>query len=116
MARATLTPVALTVVNCTVVSPTVPAPAGLFDRFARAGALPTVLGSTEQVEFTTPWNVIGFPAISVPAGLSSDGLPLAVQLVSTPGNEGRLLALAQQLEQLRSWTDAWPAIAGYPHR
>jgi amidase len=96
--------------------PTVPGPAAPADRFERAGALPTVLGSTEQVGYTTPWNVVGFPAISVPAGRTGDGLPLAVQLVGPPGSEGRLLALAAQLEQEQDWTASWPPIAGYAPR
>lgn len=53
--------------------------------------------------FTTPWNLAGFPAASVPAGLSSDGLPLAVQVVASPGGEATLLALLAQLEQLMPW-------------
>jgi amidase len=94
--------------------PTVPAPAMPADRFERARALPTVLGSSEQVGFTTPWNVVGFPAISVPAGQNADGLPLAVQLVGPPGSDARLLALAAQLEHERGWTKSWPEVAGHP--
>lgn len=52
---------------------------------------------------TLPWNLVRFPAMSVPAGLSADGLPLAVQLVGRPGSEATLLALAAQLEQLHPW-------------
>jgi amidase len=92
--------------------PTVPAPAGVAERYARAGVLPTVLYSSEQVGYTTPWNVVGFPALSLPAGLSTDGLPLAVQLVAPPGSEGRLLAVAAQLESRLSWTTRWPELAG----
>ncbi|HLJ68650.1 MAG TPA: amidase family protein [Chloroflexota bacterium] len=52
---------------------------------------------------TTPWNLVGFPAMAVPAGLSGDGLPLAVQIVGEPGTEGTLLAVAAQLEEIRPW-------------
>ncbi len=41
--------------------------------------------------------------MSVPAGLSPDGLPLAVQLVGLPGTERTLLAVARQVEELRPW-------------
>jgi amidase len=39
----------------------------------------------------------------VPAGFAADGLPLAVQLVGRPGDEGTLLSLAAQLEAERPW-------------
>lgn len=45
----------------------------------------------------------GLPAMSVPAGLSTQGLPLAVQLVGHPGAEGTLLALAKQIEEPQPW-------------
>jgi amidase len=62
----------------------------------------TTLGVANWI-CTPPWNLVGFPAMSVPAGLSHDGLPLAVQLVGVPGTERTLLALAKQLEELRPW-------------
>ncbi len=94
--------------------PTVPSLAGSAARHGRAGALPALLESTEQVGYTTPWNVAGFPAVSLPVGLSSDGLPLAVQLVAPPGGEGRLLALAAQLESRLGWTTRRPQLAAAP--
>jgi aspartyl-tRNA(Asn)/glutamyl-tRNA(Gln) amidotransferase subunit A len=49
--------------------------------------------------FTFPFNVTGLPALSVPVGLSSSGLPVGVQLVGPPGSEGRLLHLASNYER-----------------
>jgi amidase len=51
-----------------------------------------------RVPFTPAWNVTGQPALSVPAGFTHDGLPLAVQLVGPPGSEALLLSLAAQLQ------------------
>jgi amidase len=48
--------------------------------------------------FTPIVNLTGQPAITVPAGLGSDGLPLAVQLIGRAGAEDVLLSLAAQLE------------------
>ena len=48
--------------------------------------------------FTPAANVTGQPAISVPAGRTADGLPLAVQLVGRAGSEALLLGLAAQLQ------------------
>jgi amidase len=53
--------------------------------------------------YAAPWNFAGVPAISVPAGIRSDGMPAAVQLVGPPGSEALLLAVAAQLEQRLSW-------------
>ena len=58
---------------------------------------------------TTPWNLAGLPAASVPFG-TDQGLPLAVQIIAPPGGERTVLALAAQIEQLRPW----PLIAGRP--
>jgi amidase len=60
----------------------------------------------------TPWtaifNVTGQPAISIPAGFSDDGLPLAVQLVGKLGAEDTLYSLAAQIEAARPWADLRP--------
>jgi aspartyl-tRNA(Asn)/glutamyl-tRNA(Gln) amidotransferase subunit A len=45
-----------------------------------------------------PWSFIGFPAISLPCGLTPDQLPVGAQLVAGPFEDGRLLALAAALE------------------
>jgi aspartyl-tRNA(Asn)/glutamyl-tRNA(Gln) amidotransferase subunit A len=50
------------------------------------------------LSLTSPWNLTGGPAISVPAG-RIDGLPTAVQLITAPGNEHLLFAAAQALEE-----------------
>jgi aspartyl-tRNA(Asn)/glutamyl-tRNA(Gln) amidotransferase subunit A len=50
------------------------------------------------IRFTAPWNLLGFPAISLPSGFTESGLPLGLQLVGLPGHEEALLALAHRLE------------------
>lgn len=50
--------------------------------------------------FTTPFSVLGLPAISVPAGLLQTGeLPVGTQLVGHPGGDDELLAAARIVEQ-----------------
>ncbi|MGA2927159.1 MAG: amidase family protein [Solirubrobacteraceae bacterium] len=62
----------------------------------------------------TPWtpafNLSGQPAITVPAGLGADGLPLSVQLVGRLGDEDTLYALAGQIEQARPWSQQRPPV------
>ena len=62
--------------------------------------------------FTQLFNVTGQPAISLPLGLSSRGLPIGVQLAAAQGGEGLLFGLAAQLEQARPWTGLCPSYGG----
>jgi amidase len=61
--------------------------------------------------FTPIFNLTGQPAVALPAGFGSDGLPLSVQLVGRPGAEDMLYSLAGQLEDARPWADQRPALA-----
>jgi aspartyl-tRNA(Asn)/glutamyl-tRNA(Gln) amidotransferase subunit A len=48
--------------------------------------------------FTVPSSLTGLPAISVPAGLSADGLPLGLQLIAKPFDEATMLRAGFALE------------------
>ncbi|MCH7732973.1 MAG: Asp-tRNA(Asn)/Glu-tRNA(Gln) amidotransferase subunit GatA, partial [Candidatus Marinimicrobia bacterium] len=48
--------------------------------------------------FTTPVNLAGIPAISVPAGTHSSGLPIGLQLVGDFFNEETILRLSHYIE------------------
>ena len=50
--------------------------------------------------FTVTANMAGLPGISVPAGLSADGLPLGLQLIGKPFDEESLFALGQVIEDV----------------
>jgi amidase len=67
------------------------------------GATVTYLWESGWVPFGVLWNSTGQPAASVPAGFAADGLPLAVQLVGRPHDEGTLLTLSQEIEDARPW-------------
>jgi aspartyl-tRNA(Asn)/glutamyl-tRNA(Gln) amidotransferase subunit A len=49
--------------------------------------------------FTVTVNMAGLPGIAVPAGLSSDGLPLGLQLIGRPFDEETLFSLGAVIEQ-----------------
>jgi len=53
--------------------------------------------------FPSPWNLAGWPALSVPAGFHSNGMPIGVQLVAQPGGEQLLLSVAAAIERVRPW-------------
>lgn len=53
--------------------------------------------------FTVTVNLAGLPGISIPAGLDSKGLPLGLQLIGRPWEEGDLLNTAYALESALSF-------------
>jgi amidase len=64
----------------------------------------TLIARIAQYACYTPLNnANGSPAIAIPAGLSSEGLPIGVQLAARHGDERTLLELAYQIEQRQPW-------------
>ena len=53
--------------------------------------------------FTIPANLAGIPAISVPCGLDRDGLPIGLQILGKPFDEGTVLRAAYAFEQNTEW-------------
>ncbi len=80
-------------------------------RWEGRGSTWTLNGMSSTVPWPNVWNLTGQPAASVPSGLSSSGLPLAVQLVGRPNDEATLLSLAAQLEGEVGWTDWRPPVS-----
>jgi amidase len=58
------------------------------------------------------WNLAAFPALAVPAGVRADGVPAAVQIVTPPGGEDLLLAMAAQLTEILPWQRHPEPVAG----
>ncbi len=60
--------------------------------------------------FTMPFNVAGYPAISVCAGFGEGGLPVAIQLVGKPFQEPTLFRIADAFEKATPFRDRRPAL------
>jgi aspartyl-tRNA(Asn)/glutamyl-tRNA(Gln) amidotransferase subunit A len=86
-----------------VLTPTAPSPA-----FAIGEKMDDPIAMYLNDVFTVPASLAGLPGISVPAGLSGDGLPLGLQLLGQPFDEARLLNAARFLEIAADFT-ATPA-------
>jgi aspartyl-tRNA(Asn)/glutamyl-tRNA(Gln) amidotransferase subunit A len=78
-------------------TPTTPVAAGEI-RAAESVEMARVLTS-----LTAPFNLTGVPAISVPCGLTGDGLPVGLQLAAPWWREGRLLRAARAYESATEW-------------
>ncbi|MDZ7746149.1 MAG: amidase [Halobacteriales archaeon] len=61
-------------------------------------------------DWSLPWvfNVTGHPVVSVPAGLTENGLPVGMQIVGSRYTEEQLLAVAAAVERASPWGDAYP--------
>ncbi len=76
--------------------------------FDAEGRLPSVFGGRESTPgnngaLTTPSNIYGNPAISLPAGVASDGLPVGMQVIAAHHRESTLLELGVVWEATRPW-------------
>jgi amidase len=76
--------------------------------FEGLGPTRAMLRLLKFIPFTFPQNYSGQPAMSIPAGISADGVPEAVHLVGRPNDEATLISLAAQLESARPWAHHRP--------
>jgi len=88
--------------------PTVGEPPVPVRKWDGRGAVRTVIGMSRTYPFGIPFNYTGQPAAAVPAGFTSEGLPLSVQLVAPPNGEDVLFSLAAQLESEQRWFEQRP--------
>ncbi|HAD72764.1 MAG TPA: Asp-tRNA(Asn)/Glu-tRNA(Gln) amidotransferase GatCAB subunit A, partial [Alphaproteobacteria bacterium] len=65
--------------------------------------------------FTVPANLAGIPGMSVPAGLSSDGLPLGLQVLAGAFYEDKMYQVAKVIETQSEFSGAPPRAAGRAH-
>jgi amidase len=86
-----------------LIAPTTASPPLAIGAAAGLGSWGTQRQISAACPYAWPWNVLGWPAISVPAGLTADGLPFGVQLIGPANSEATLLALAAQLERVERW-------------
>lgn len=92
-----------------VLTPMLGGPPPIITEVAGRG-LARSLYRSNAAAWAAPWNAIGQPAASVPAGFDSHGLPLAVQLCGRPGDEATLLRVAAQHEEAHPWADRRPPV------
>jgi amidase len=88
-----------------------PLPLGYLDaNDASLGAEEWTRKIFDAFSFTPLFNLTGAPAMSLPLGTSSTGLPIGVQLTADLCGESTLFALAGQLERAMPWSDRRPQV------
>ncbi|MEY2818787.1 MAG: hypothetical protein RL275_2250 [Chloroflexota bacterium] len=60
---------------------------------------------------TAPFNVTGLPALSIPCGFTSEGLPIGLQIVSRAWNESGVLRIGYSYQEATDWHRMRPSIA-----
>jgi aspartyl-tRNA(Asn)/glutamyl-tRNA(Gln) amidotransferase subunit A len=63
-----------------------------------------------RIRNTGPFNVFGLPAISVPCGFTSSGLPIGLQIVGAPFAESTVLEMAHAYERATDWQTRRPRL------
>ncbi len=65
----------------------------------------------QLTRFTSPFNLTGLPALTVPCGFTSEELPIGLQIVSRPWNEAGVLRTGYAYQQATAWHKMKPKIA-----
>ena len=78
------------------------------DATSTAGAPTAFL--RDSIRFIVPYDLTGYPTLSLPCGQSPDGLPLSLQLVGRPLSEALLCRVGHAYERATEWHGQHPAI------
>ena len=62
------------------------------------------------VRYLAPFNLTGLPALSIPCGMSSNGLPIGMQIIGKAFDETTVLRVGHAYEQATSWFKRFPKI------
>jgi Asp-tRNA(Asn)/Glu-tRNA(Gln) amidotransferase A subunit family amidase len=93
-----------------LVTPQMPCAAWSLDSY------PTVIDGTstrtlfDHLPFTFPFNLTGWPAASVPCGFTSEGLPVALQIVTPWRQDSQCLRAAAAFEAAQPWAEYRPPL------
>ncbi|WP_189452971.1 amidase [Streptomyces abikoensis] len=91
-----------------VLTPTTAVPPLRTGALAGLGSWETDSRMIAACPYAWPWNVLGWPALSVPSGFTAEGLPMGAQLLGPSNSEPLLISLAAQLEADQRWHEHWP--------
>jgi aspartyl-tRNA(Asn)/glutamyl-tRNA(Gln) amidotransferase subunit A len=93
-----------------IVTPTTPITAPRIDQSTVEYGGISISPARLLPRFTSAFNLMGLPALSLPCGFTSAGLPIGMQIVGKTFQEGLLLRLAREFEENSSWHKRKPQI------
>lgn len=93
-----------------IVTPTVPIPAPKFDEVESPWQLPDEPFTEIQARYLRIFNLIGSPAITIPCGLTMNGMPVGLQIGGSPLTEGMLFRVAYAYECATKWHEKHPKL------
>ena len=93
-----------------VLAPTTAQPPPNVHDYDTLSGLATDRAMIRACPVTWPWNLLGWPSINVPAGFTSSGLPIGVQLMGPANSEPLLVSLAAELEAINGWASKQPHV------
>lgn len=93
-----------------VLAPTTAQPPPLLHAYDKRRSFATDRAMIAACPVTWPWNLLGWPSINVPAGFTSEGLPIGVQLMGPANSEPLLVSLAAELEAINGWVTKQPEV------
>ena len=90
-----------------ILTPTTPSAA-----FAQGEKMDDPIAMYLNDVLTVPASMAGLPAISVPAGLSGDGLPLGLHVIGRPFDESTVFKVGHAIEEAANFTATPQLMAG----
>ncbi len=93
-----------------LITPTTPVPAPEIEEKEIKLGGKTIDVTAALTRCTGIFNLTGFPAISIPNGFSTEGLPTGMQIVSKPFNERMILQVANHYESRTRWYERTPIL------
>ncbi len=93
-----------------IVTPTVPIPAPRIDHVQDPWGRDPEPAAASLTRLTRFFNLVGLPAISIPCGFTSEGLPFGMQIAGKAFDESTVLRVAHAYEQDTRWFEHHPAL------
>ncbi len=94
--------------------PTTALTAPSIDQVAQPGPSVSVPVRLPLIRLTNPFNLTGLPALSIPCGLTAQGLPVGLQLVGRVADEETVFRVARTYERTAGWMKLHPQVAANP--
>ena len=94
-----------------LMTPTMAVPAFRIGDAPRTIAGRQVRPAWDYTPFTSPFNMTGLPAASIPCGFSAEGMPIGLHIIGAKGQENAVLRASAAFEQAHPWAHQRPAVS-----